>query len=151
MSDAWRPTSAVVDLNLFVSGLISPLGRPYQIIERLRYGAFTLVISRQIREELDVVLHRDKFTVKLGLTADVIDAFLFLVDAQASFVEPSQQLPVAVRDPKDAIILATAIDGRADFLVTGDMDLLVLRDDPAVGSLQIVTAREFLTALAASS
>jgi predicted nucleic acid-binding protein len=66
MSDAWRPTSAVVGLNLFVSGLISPLGLPYQIIERFRYGAFTLVISQQIREELDEVHHRDKFTSSLG-------------------------------------------------------------------------------------
>ena len=53
--------------------------------------------------------------------------------------------PLHVRDPKDELILATALGGRADFLVSGDDDLVVLRDEPKLKErLKIVTATEFL-------
>jgi predicted nucleic acid-binding protein len=61
------------------------------------------------------------------------------------------ELPVDVRDEKDRQILAAAIGGRADYLVTGDNDLLVLAGDPRLGALQIVTARTFLDRLSRST
>ncbi len=48
------------------------------------------------------------------------------------------------RDPKDDYLLAYALVGKADYLVTGDEDLLELEQ---VDALKIVTAREFLTVL----
>lgn len=56
-------------------------------------------------------------------------------------------LPVSVRDPKDEHILAAALGGEADYLVTGDQDLLVLAGDPRLGSLQIVTVAAFMDIL----
>lgn len=56
---------------------------------------------------------------------------------------------VEVRDPDDVAILATAIAGHADHLVTGDADLLVLADEPALVPLRIVTIREMLDILSA--
>jgi len=55
---------------------------------------------------------------------------------------------VAVRDVKDEKILASAIEGAADYLVTGDADLLILNGNPALGTLKIVTVRDFLAVLA---
>ena len=63
---------------------------------------------------------------------------------------PVCTLPVHVRDPKDAKILALALGGNADYLVTGDDDLLVLNGDPRLGKLQIVTVHTFLTVLQSS-
>ncbi|HSH81667.1 MAG TPA: putative toxin-antitoxin system toxin component, PIN family, partial [Herpetosiphonaceae bacterium] len=60
---------------------------------------------------------------------------------------PREPFPVAVRDVKDAHVLAAALDGSADYLITGDDDLLVLADDPRLGTLQIVTIRVFLDRL----
>ena len=48
---------------------------------------------------------------------------------------------------KAETVLATALAGIADYLVTGDQDLLVLDGDPAIGALRIVTVREFLAAV----
>jgi predicted nucleic acid-binding protein len=52
-----------------------------------------------------------------------------------------------VRDPNDEKVLAAALGNRAGYLVTGDEDLLALRDDPRIKGLRIVTAREFLETL----
>jgi putative PIN family toxin of toxin-antitoxin system len=141
-----RQPSAVVDLNLFVSGIISELGLPRRLIIRVRQDAFVLVLSRQLRDELDEVLRRQKLA-RYGLTAEGRAAFFDVIDARAVIVRPSPTLPLAVRDRKDEIVLATALGGSADYLVTGDADLLTLKDDPRIGSLRIVTVREFLEIL----
>lgn len=143
MSDAEEPRRAVVDLNLFVSGLLSRLGAPHRLVEHLRQDSFVLVISRELRAELEEVLQREKF-VRFGLTAERRSGLLSLIDAKAAYVEPDCTLPRVVRDPKDEIVLATALAGHADFLVTGDADLLVLKDHPLIGLLRILTVREFL-------
>jgi predicted nucleic acid-binding protein len=70
-----------------------------------------------------------------------------LLDALAVPVTPRRRLPVHIRDPKDERVLAAALGGRADYLVTGDDDLLVLNGDPRIRTLKIVTVREFLDLL----
>lgn len=135
--------SAVIDTNLFVSGLINKQGTPSQLIDALRQGAFTLVLSESLHTEYNQVLPRPKFTRKYGITEEEIADFLFLVETNALRVTPSHNLPVKVRDKKDERVLAAALGGKADYLVTGDDDLLVLRDDPRLGELKIVTGAEF--------
>lgn len=141
----------VVDLNLFVSGLISKLGQPRRLIDHLRRGSFQLLISRQLREELAEVLQREKFVVRFGITGDERAAFLYVIDTLAVTVEPQSRLPVEVRDVKDEIVLATALGGGADYLVTGDADLLSLASDLRLGGLSIVTVRQFLDRLETDS
>jgi putative PIN family toxin of toxin-antitoxin system len=147
MSVAIPLARVVIDLNQFVSGLISSQGQPRRLLDHFRHGSFTLVISHQVRDELDEVLQREKFSTRFGLTPEQRAAFLSLVDARARFIEPLRRVPVAIRDPKDEIVLATALGGVADYLVTGDADLLVLKDDPSIGGLHILTVREVLTIL----
>jgi putative PIN family toxin of toxin-antitoxin system len=147
MSSVSAQSRAVVDLNLFISALISRLGQPHELYLQLKRGAFTLVMCAQLREELERILLREKFTVRFGITPDERTAFFAVMDATAIMVAPSPTVPVAVRDPKDEIVLATALAGSAAYLVTGDDDLLVLDGDPAIGSLRIVTVREFLQIL----
>ena len=67
--------------------------------------------------------------------------------SSATPAELARNVPVSVRDPNDEHILAAAIGSNADYLVTGDKDLLTLADDPRLGSLKIVTAAQFLDAL----
>ncbi|HEV8160029.1 MAG TPA: putative toxin-antitoxin system toxin component, PIN family, partial [Pyrinomonadaceae bacterium] len=59
----------------------------------------------------------------------------------AEMVETSETI-VVCRDPKDDKLLELALSGNADFLVTGDKDLLVL--NPFRGGVKIITPREFL-------
>lgn len=141
------PVSAVVDTNLLVSGLISRPGAPYELVERLRRGAFTLLASSEVLAEYRYVLSRPSFAQKYGIAAAEVAAFLFLLNAIARRVTPRRRLPVRARDRKDEKILAAALGGRANYLVTGDDDLLVLRGHPKLGSLRIVTVKEFLSIL----
>jgi predicted nucleic acid-binding protein len=67
---------------------------------------------------------------------------------RADLVVPRFPVPVPVRDPSDEHILALAITGNADYLVTGDDDLLTLAGDPRLPGLQIVTFVAFLGILA---
>ncbi|TAK30923.1 MAG: putative toxin-antitoxin system toxin component, PIN family [Chloroflexota bacterium] len=143
-----NPPKSVVDTNLIVSGLLLKRGLPYELLEAWRAGSFQLLVSEPLREEYKQVLSRPKFAHKYGLTSEEVAVFLNLVSLLARQAIPRRRLPVKVRDPKDEKVLAAALGGKADYLVTGDDDLLVLRDDPRLKQIKIVTAAEFLEVLA---
>jgi uncharacterized protein len=138
-----RRPRAVVDTNLLISSVLSKLGLPYQLFLNFVDDLFTLLISNELRDELEEVLHRPHLE-QFGLTAQARDDLLYLVDTKAIYVKPRSRLPVPVRDPKDNKVLAAALGGRADFLITGDGDLLALSADSRIGSLKIITVRAFL-------
>ncbi len=138
---------AVVDTNLFVSGTLLKRGAPYRLLEAFRAQQFTLVISEEQRAEIAEVLERPKLAVRYQVTEGDVAALLFAIDTGAAFTPLTTPLPIRVRDPKDEAVLLTALSGAADYLVTGDEDLLVLRGDPRLGALRIVTVTEFLAIL----
>lgn len=144
MRSAGEPIRAVVDTNLIVSGVLNERRLPRQLLLTLRAGAFALVLSEPLYAEYGQVLPRRRLVERYGVTLTAIVDVLALLAGAAVWVTPVPDLPVAVRDPKDAMVLATALGGRADYLVTGDADLLALRNEPALGTLRIVTVREFL-------
>jgi len=139
-----RLVRATVDTNLFVSGLLRP-GLPAQLLRALLAHAFRLVTSDPLREEVAGVVVRPKFQ-RYGLTPkrirDILDALV-----ASDLVEPLTDLPIHCRDPKDDIVLACALAARVDYIVSGDKDLHDLAGHPALGSIRIVTAREFLSIL----
>ncbi len=107
-----------------------------------------MIVTDTFLTEYHAVLLRPRIIEKYGLTQEDIADFLLVVDAHSSKATPAPRLPVTVRDRKDERVLAAALGGGATYLVTGDDDLLVLRDDECLGDLQkIVTAREFLCIL----
>ncbi len=147
-----RP-SAVIDTNLLVSGLILKRGAPYELIEALRRGAFTMAIALQLWQEYEEVLPRRKFAERYGLTQEEVADFLFLIASSARRVTPWSPLPIALRDAKDQEVLAAGLGlaretaGAVVYLVTGDADLLEHQRDPRLGTLRIVTVHEFLQRL----
>jgi uncharacterized protein len=138
---------AVVDTNLIVSGVILPCGNPHTLLVAWREGDFQLIFSTRQYVELVDVLSRPKLVERYGLEADDLAALFDGLSATPR-IDSIAPLPVAVRDPKDEFLLATALGARATHLVTGDDDLLVLRDDQRIRPLRIVTAVEFLAVLA---
>jgi len=108
---------------------------------------FELIVSEAIRQEYERALNEPRFGERYGLIRQDIEDFLELVDRTAVMVTPSRSLPIQVRDKTDEKVRAAALGGKADYLVSGDQDLLVLRDDPGLGQLKIVTVREFLDIL----
>ncbi len=108
---------AVLDTSVFVAGYLSREGKGYsaQIISRWRLGEFHLIMSRQLLEEIV-----GKFVEK-GISEDLILDFVEVVGRIALNIPGSH---VVYRlddiDPDDNILLATAQEGQADFLVSLD-------------------------------
>jgi putative PIN family toxin of toxin-antitoxin system len=149
MSASIPPASlrAVVDTNLFVSGLlIPPASLPARLVNAAIAHSFTLVTSPALDAELREVLARPKLTEHYQIDPAIQQALLDRI-ATAEHVIPSPTLPFIVRDPKDEKVLACALMPGVAYLVTGDDDLLVLDGDPAIGSLRIITVRQFLDLL----
>ena len=134
---------AVLDTNVFVSGLINPKGAPAAILRDLRSKRFTLVSSPPINEEIIAVLNRPYIRDRSGLGNGIFDVSFILWELAELVID----LP-AVKvssDPDDDKFLATADAGRADYLVTGDAgDLLRLHKYKDVA---IISPREFASVL----
>jgi putative PIN family toxin of toxin-antitoxin system len=109
----------VFDTNVIVAGLVSE-GLCHELIETHLPG-HTAILSRVLWDELLEKL-RDKF----GLTLEDLP-LLDLYRRHATWVEPQALLKPACRDPDDDWVLATALEGKAQAIVTGDRDLLELR------------------------
>jgi uncharacterized protein len=142
MTGSKRNLSAVVDSNIFVSGLIAEKGLPHRLIKLLEEELFILIISEDLREELEEVLNREKFSA--FLSESKLSKFFRMIDVISTFVLPLTDTPVEIRDPKDQKVLNAALAGNADYLVTGDEDLLALRDEKELEDLKIISLKEFL-------
>jgi predicted nucleic acid-binding protein len=83
------------------------------------------------------------------IAKDDIAAFFRFLDRRSLEVAPlaEDQLPLLVRDSNDTYLLSASFGGNANYLVSGDNDLLDLADDDRLGKLQIVSARDFLSIL----
>ena len=127
-----KPVKVVVDTNLFVSGLILKRGNPYELLEAWRQKAFVLLISDALETEIAEVLIRPEIKQKYHLSSEEVESTLRLLQTDALLTSPAPTLPVALRDPKDEKVLALAIGGEADYLVTGDGDLLSVHGNPGL-------------------
>ena len=127
----------VVDTNVLVSAILFRSSQPAIVLRRVLQRE-TLLISQAIFEEWHEVLSRPKFDryVVEALRTEFLETIL----NDAFWVE-IQESVIACRDPKDDKFLALAVNGQADFIVTGDRDLLVL--NPFRG-IAIVQPEEFL-------
>jgi len=125
----------VLDTNVLVSGLAYPGSVPGRIVTAWRQGGLDVVLSRYILDEMVRVLPR---LTKIQMTPmeirDLADSFMFLADV----VEPEGEQDANLRDPADQPILLTLLAAKADYLVTGDKDLLALANQ-----YPIVTPAEF--------
>lgn len=127
----------VFDTNVLISALLLPESLPRQAVDlALEFG--TLLISEATLRELAAVLKRPRFDS--FVTHPEREVFLRRLASVAEWVEPSLRLAVC-RDPKDDKFLELAVDGRADVVVTGDKDLLVLNPFRGIG---VMTPAQFL-------
>jgi putative PIN family toxin of toxin-antitoxin system len=118
------------------------------LLRALRSARFRLITSAQQRRELERALRRPRIA-KYGVGQTEIASLLRLLQRRSDVIVPLDRPPLPLRDPNDAHILGIAAHGRADYIVTGDKDLLVLADDPRLGALRIVTVAQFLAILEA--
>ena len=129
---------AVLNTNIVVSGIFFRPSNPGRILNLWWEQKFNLVISDFLyKENLKVLLRVNK---KLGGRETLIEKFKWAIKNYASQVEITPQAKIC-RDKKDNQVLDTAFQGKADFLVSGDKDLLVLEK---YRRIPILTPAKFL-------
>ena len=106
-------------------------------------GGFRLIISEHILTNLQRALAKTYF--RRRLTAAETNAFLALLRQEAILVPITESVQGVAPDAEDDLVLATAMSGRADYLVTGDAAFLDLQTYRGV---RIVSPRAFLGILA---
>src|SRR5258708_15368152 len=116
-----KPRKIIIDTNLFISFLIT---KNYTQLNHFFFSKkWALIFSDELIRELIEVAQRPKFR-RFFSAADIEDLLVVLYK-HGDFVTVKTDVTIC-RDPKDNFLLALAIDGEAEFLLTGDQDLLVL-------------------------
>ena len=131
-----KPRKIILDTNLFISFLIT---RNYTQLNHILFSKkWTLVFDDELIRELIEVARRPKFR-RFFTTADIEDLLIVLYK-HGDFVTVKTKVNVC-RDPKDNFLLALAADSEAEFLLTGDQDLLVIKK---YNNTIIITIADFI-------
>lgn len=113
---------AVIDANVFVSAAIRT-GSSHRVIQAwLENEAFELVICPRLLAEVAEVLGRPR--LRRWIAADVAARFVETIRLTADLVEDPADVVAVTRDPGDDYLVALAVAHGADYIVTGDKDLL---------------------------
>jgi len=130
----------VLDTNVLLSGIAYPASIPGKIMVAWRHGSVEVILSTFILDELRRVLPR--LAIRHGLSAAEIDDLVDILSIQAVVIDPLPNGEPDLRDTCDLPVLGTLMAALAspdaDYLVTGDKDLLAL-----AGRLPIVTPATF--------
>jgi uncharacterized protein len=133
-----KPTKVIIDTNLWISFLIGKqlAGLKSLLVERKIQPIF----SQQLFDEITLVTQRPKLQ-KYFPAGKVVDLMIFL-KAIGLLIEIRSSVSLC-RDDKDNYLLALAQDSQADYLITGDRDLLILEnfEDTAILSYQDFVSR----------
>jgi hypothetical protein len=134
-------TKIILDTNVLLSALLSPVGPPAQLLEVWERKKFIVVACEALITELRDVASRPFFQARLRLStiellaAGLRDLSEFCADLPQEVVAP---------DAKDSFLLALAEASHADFLVTGDKELLALKHH---GPTRIITPTAMIQVL----
>jgi uncharacterized protein len=132
-----KVTRIILDTNLWISFLIS---KDLSKLDELIFEEKALLVfSKELLDEFLEVTKRPKFRKFFSKTD--VENVLETIDEYADFVIVKSKTTIC-RDPKDNFLLSLAKDGKADFLLTGDKDLL---DIGVFEKTSIETISDFLS------
>lgn len=129
----------VLDTNVLISGVIAS-GHSAAILDAVRKGKFELVTSAHLLEEFSDVISRRHIARKYPKAAQEADALLDFLRAFASLVPGIPEPEHISADRDDDYVLACALEGGADCIISGDPHLLDLK---AYKNIPILTPRKF--------
>lgn len=131
-----KPVKIIIDTNLWISFIISnkqKLLDPFLFSEKVR-----LLFSKELFTEIELTIAKPKLKKYFGLNA--IEVMFSTFEPFIDLVEVKNRVSIC-RDPKDNFLLALSKKGKADYLLTGDNDLLELKK---FGKTRIVTITNFI-------
>jgi putative PIN family toxin of toxin-antitoxin system len=138
-------TRAVLDSSVLFSAFLTPAGTPATLLAEARRGAFSLCLSFEILDETARALLRPRVVARYGYTAERVARYRARLAELAEMVWDLPALQAVPLDPKDDMVVATAVKAQADYLVTGDRRHLIVLGE--YEGIRIVTPRQFLDLL----
>ena len=141
-----KPMRVLLDTNILISYLLtfsqsSPIG---QIVRAGVLGEFELLFPEELLNELARKIREKRYLSERITPTQFKGLVDILSEVSETIPRIAGQIPAVTRDPKDDYLLAYALVGQADYLVTGDDDLLSLGQ---VDDVHIVTPRCFFELL----
>jgi len=126
----------VIDSNIFISSFFWG-GKPREIFERVLNGFDELYITDEIIKEIIKVMSSEKFNVNNGVIKD----YIHIIEKYSNKIVSKDNKKSISRDADDDKILQCGIGGNVDFIITGDNDLLVLKE---YKKIKIIKPKEYL-------
>lgn len=126
----------VVDANIWISALLNS-NKALEVVRLLEQDQYQLICAEALLSELAEVMDRPKFQAKIQPRRK--EDLLELVREKAQFVELPAGIGNVCRDPKDEVYIVCAVVAQADFLVSGDQDLLDLKEHEGVKIISLPT------------
>ena len=145
MTSAPEMPKVVLDSSTLISAFLTPQGTCAEVLRRAQ-GHYELCLSDEIMAETaSSLLHDEKSQARYGYEREEVEKFILALDAAATIVSELPQERMVPNDPKDDIIIGTALRAEAQFVITGDRNhLLVLGE---YQDIAIITPRQFLDML----
>jgi putative PIN family toxin of toxin-antitoxin system len=126
----------VIDTNVFVSSFFWG-GHPREVFERVINGFDELYITDEILKEIMSVMSSRKFDVN----KNEIEDYIRIIEKYSKNII-SKNIPESIsRDKSDDKILQCGFDGNVDYIITGDKDLLVLKEHK---TFKIINPKDYL-------
>jgi uncharacterized protein len=133
------PLTTVLDTNILFSAT-GWRGNPFLCVERARAGEFQVFTCPELMEEL-----AEKLATRLHFSADQVAETLADYLGFLRVIQIPKALTAVCRDPDDNMVLECAFEGHAQYIISGDKDLLELKE---FRGIRIVRAAEFIKLLA---
>ena len=132
-----RQVRVVIDTNIWISFLIT---NKYAYLDEMLFkNSIILLFGAELIDELKATVIKPKLK-KYFSEKNALEEMLLVFEPYIDFVDVKSQIN-ACRDKNDNFLLALAKDGKANFLITGDKDLLELK---SFEKTQIITIAEFI-------
>ena len=135
-----------LDTNVLVSAFVSKHGPSASILDLIAtFDELTLILSEGILEEFEDVMGRDEVRQRFQYSKTDVKEFAAAVRGVAKIVKVTSDFKVIREDPMDDMVLNTAYDGKASYIVSGDGHL---RKVTKFKGIQIVNPRGFMAIVA---
>ena len=129
----------VIDSNIFVSSFFWG-GNPRKIFDRVIDGLDELFISDELLKEILEVMLRKKFNLELQKAIDYVN----IIEQYSFKIIPNNVSEVISRDKDDNKIINCGIMGKVDCIISGDKDLLILKE---YNGIKIMNPKSYLDSL----
>lgn len=126
-----------IDTNILISSILRSSSKPDQALKKAR-SLGNILLSETTFQELQEVLYRPKFDKYVSLITRT--EFIAKLKLECELVNIVENIKVC-RDEKDDKFLELAVNGKANFIITGDEDLLILNP---FRNIEIINVNEFL-------